>query len=65
MWHQVNAPEDMPADCDVRLAVIDVRGTVHALVFPCRRDGKSWIDAKLGRPVEVYPTHWQEWAEDS
>ena len=23
--------------------------------------GDSWIDAKLQRSVEVYPTHWQEW----
>ena len=45
------------------LPVIDAKGTVHALVFPCRREGTSWIDSKLGRLVEVYPTYWQEWDE--
>jgi len=64
MWNEVNTPDDVPNDRDVRLAVIDAKGTVHALVFPCRREGKSWIDSKLRRPVEVYPTHWREWAED-
>jgi hypothetical protein len=65
MWHAVNAPEDVPTDRDVRLAVIDARGTAHALVFPCRRDGQGWIDSKLRRSVEVYPTHWQEWADEA
>jgi hypothetical protein len=63
MWHQVNSPSDIPDDCEVRLAVIDGGGTVHALVFPCRRVGNSWIDSKLRRLVEVDPTHWQEWTE--
>jgi hypothetical protein len=53
MWHEVIAPEDIPADRDVRLAVIDARGTVHALVFPCRRDGTGWIDTKLRRSVNA------------
>ena len=52
-----------PFDRDLELAVIDAEGP-HALVFPCRRVGNSWIDAKLRRPVEVYPTHWQDWAQD-
>jgi len=64
MWHEVKAPEDVPIDRDVRLAIIDPNGTVHKLVFPCRRVGNSWIDAKLGRRVELDPTHWQEWTED-
>jgi sorbitol-specific phosphotransferase system component IIBC len=63
MWHQVNSLAHVPTDRDLQLAVIDVSGTVHALVFPARRVGNSWIDSKLRRPVEVYPTHWQEWAE--
>ena len=61
MWHQLNRPTDVPADHDVRLAVIDGSGAVHALVFPCRRIGNSWMDVKLRRSVEVHPTHWQEW----
>jgi hypothetical protein len=63
MWHQLNSSAVIPDDCDVRLAVIDGNGTVHPLVFPCRRVGNSWIDSKLKRRVEVDPTHWQEWEE--
>jgi hypothetical protein len=58
-----SGPQRPFTDCEVRLAVIDGSGTVHALVFPCRRVGNSWIDSKLRRPVEVNPTHWQEWTE--
>jgi hypothetical protein len=63
MWHQVTSPNDVPNDRDVRLAVIDARGKVHTLVFPCRRVGDSWIDTKLQRKVEVHPTHWQVWTD--
>jgi hypothetical protein len=63
MWHELKTPQDVPNDRHVRLAVIDGKGTVHALVFPCRRVGNSWVDAKLERQVDVHPTHWQEWFE--
>ena len=36
---------------------------LHSLVFPRRRVGNSWVDTKLQRPVEVDPTHWQQWTE--
>ena len=64
MWHEINSPEDVPINRDVRIAVIDDKGTVHALVFPCRRVDDVWFDSKLQRRIEVYPTHWQEWKED-
>jgi hypothetical protein len=64
MWNQVNSPYDVPADREVRLAVIAADKTVHALVFPCRRIGNSWIDSKLRRSVDIFPTHWQGWTED-
>ena len=60
MWHIIETPIDVPSDRDVHLAVIE-GDKVHELVFPCRRAGKSWINATSGRVVEVYPTHWQEW----
>jgi hypothetical protein len=53
---------DVPGDVEVRLAVIEANGTVHALVFPCRRNGDLWADAKSGRSVVVHPTHWQPWS---
>jgi hypothetical protein len=58
-------PADVPTDLDVRLAVSDGAGAVHALVFPCRRKGDSWADAKTDRLVEVFPTHWQSWTDQS
>jgi hypothetical protein len=64
MWHYVKSAADVPTDRDVRLAVIDAKGSVHALVFPCHRIGDSWVDANSHRSVEVYPTHWQEWTRE-
>ncbi len=62
MWNAIRSPAEVPNDRDLRLAVLE-QEKVHALAFPCRlRDG-SWVDAKTGRRVEVYPTHWQEWQE--
>jgi hypothetical protein len=61
MWHYVGTVENVPTDRDLRLAVIN--GDMHELVFPCRRQGNSWIHATTKRPVEVHPTHWQEWVE--
>ena len=64
MWHIVGTPGDVPSDRDLRLAVIEA-GNVHDLVFPCRRLGDSWIDAKTGRKVDIYPTHWQAWTQEA
>src|SRR5437763_9296860 len=60
MWHPIVAVTDIPPDRDLRLAVLE-GDAVHALVFACRRAGVKWLDAKTGRPVEVYPSHRQEW----
>ena len=64
MWHPIDPDSDVPTVRDLRLAVVD-KGEVHALIFPCRRSGQSWVDANTKRRVEVYPTHWQEWADSS
>lgn len=63
MWHSVRSLSDIPKDRDVRLAVIE-QGDVHALVFPCRRTGNSFVDAKTKRVVDLNPTHWQEWTAE-
>jgi hypothetical protein len=65
MWHYVNSAAEVPTDRDLRLAVIDASGTVHSLAFPCRCVDNTWVDARLGRTVEVYPTHWQEWMPEA
>ena len=62
MWKSVRTLKEIPKDRDLRLGVLDAE-TVHALMFPCRLHEGSWVDAKTGRQVEVFPTHWQEWVE--
>ena len=64
MWYPIDPASDVPTDRDLRLAVVD-KGEVHALIFPCRRSGQSWVDANTKRRVEVYPTHWQEWPDSN
>jgi len=64
MWKPIGPILEIPTDRDLRLAVLDKKGE-HVLVFPCRRRGNSWVDAKSGRPVEVYPTHWEDWPSES
>ena len=63
MWYAIKSLFEVPSDRDLRLAVI-TDGDVHALVFPCRRAGETWVDARSGRIVEVYPTHWQDWSDE-
>jgi hypothetical protein len=63
MWKPIRNMTDVPADRDVRLAVLE-KNEVHSLAFPCRRSDHSWIDAKSHRLVEVFPTHWQDWSPD-
>jgi hypothetical protein len=62
MWHHIGSIEDIPTDRELLLAVMDDDG-MHELVFPCRRRGRSFVDAKTQRPVEVRPTHWEEWPQ--
>ena len=61
MWHRIEKIHEVPGDRDLRLAVIDPKGTVHALVFACRREGHLWKDAETGHLVNIFPTHWQDW----
>ncbi|RQH15697.1 MULTISPECIES: hypothetical protein [Bradyrhizobium] len=57
MWQSATTA---PFDRDLQLAVIDSTGE-HALVFPCRRVLRGWINSQTGSPVHVFPTHWREW----
>lgn len=52
-----------PFDLDLQLAVIDSTGE-HALVFPCRRVLRGWVNSQTRLPVHVFPTHWREWPGD-
>ena len=51
-----------PTDKDLEACVIDGRD-IHALVFPCRKDGSSWVDAVTKKPLDIQPTHWRIWSE--
>jgi hypothetical protein len=57
MWKPISTA---PFDRDLRLAVLDSDGE-HALVFPCRRILRGWINAATKQEIDVQPTHWQEW----
>ncbi len=61
MWHIISSA---PFDRDLELAVIDANG-VHALVFPCRRIQSGWIKAGTKQPIDLHPTHWREWTQES
>jgi hypothetical protein len=59
MWHQISTA---PFDRDLQLSVIE-GDDVHALVFPCRRSSKGWINSNTKEIVHLRPTHWREWNE--
>jgi hypothetical protein len=61
MWEPISTA---PFDRNLELAVIE-RGEAHALVFPCRRILGGWINAESKQQIEVRPTHWREWQEDT
>ena len=63
-WKFIRFSSDVPSGRDVHLAVIEAK-EVHALAFPCRRVGNSWVNALTGKPLEVYPTHWKDWCDAS
>jgi hypothetical protein len=52
-----------PPDGDLEICVLAYDGMVHALAFPCRRDGTEWVDASGNRHGEIQPTHWRRWSE--
>jgi hypothetical protein len=41
----------------------DYYGIVHALVFPCHKDGAQWVDTSNKKHVDIQPTHWRKWTE--
>lgn len=54
-----------PFDRDLELAVIDYEG-IHALVFPCRRILRGWVDSGTKKQIaNLRPTHWREWQVSS
>jgi hypothetical protein len=40
-----------PSDADLEVCVMDSDG-IHALVFPCRKNGTEWVDASTKKYVD-------------
>lgn len=59
-WQPIAAA---PPDANLEVCVID-QSEVHALVFPCRRNGTGWADAVTRAPLDIRPTHWRLWNEN-
>jgi hypothetical protein len=52
-----------PTDGDLEVCVLDFDGMVHALAFPCHKDGTEWVDASGRRHADIQPTQWRRWPE--
>jgi hypothetical protein len=59
-WQPVSCA---PFSEELELAVID-GGSVHTLVFPCRRILGGWVKSETDARLEVYPTHWRAWRKE-
>lgn len=68
MAHAMSSPDKWlpvsiaPADMDLEVCVM-ARGSVHALVFPCRRIASGWADSATRKPLDIAPTHWRQWRD--
>jgi hypothetical protein len=51
-----------PPDGELEVCVLDYDGIVHALMFPCHRDGSDWVDASGTKHFDIQPTHWRKWS---
>jgi hypothetical protein len=52
-WRPISSA---PFDQDLELSVIE-EDEVHALLFPCRRTARGWVNASIKSAVSVRPTH--------
>jgi hypothetical protein len=52
-----------PSDQDLEVCVLDYDGIVHALGFPCNKDGTDWVDARSKKRADLQPTHWRMWGD--
>jgi hypothetical protein len=54
-----------PPDTDLEVGVMDKRDEVVALVFPVRKKGTYLVDAVSKKPIDIAPTHWRKWTENT
>jgi hypothetical protein len=52
-----------PSDEELEICALNYDGMVHALPFPCHRDGPNWVDRYGGMHADIHPTHWRKWTE--
>ena len=50
-----------PTDRELEVCVLDYDGMVHALTFPCHKDGADWVDHASSRQLDIQPTQWRSW----
>jgi hypothetical protein len=50
--------EEWQAAVEALLLVVELN--VHALVFPCHKDGAEWVDASDKKHVDIQPTQWRK-----
>ncbi|MCS3447081.1 MULTISPECIES: hypothetical protein [Bradyrhizobium] len=54
-----------PSDHELEVCVLDYDGMVHALMFPCHRDGAEWVDHVGSKHLDIQPTHWRRWTQSA
>ena len=54
-----------PRDRDLEICALDFDGIVHALPYPCHKDGTNWVDRSGQRHADIEATHWRTWADPS
>jgi hypothetical protein len=42
-----------PTDGDLEVCALGYDGIVHALVFPCHKDGAQWVDALNEKRLDI------------
>ncbi len=52
-----------PPDTDLEVCIVGFDGNVHALMYPCLRNGTEWVDASNKKQIHIQPTHWRKWTE--
>ena len=53
-----------PPDADLEVCVMDNEG-IHVFVSPCRKSGIKWIEISTKKHIDIQPTHWRKWTENS
>ena len=61
VWRRIDGSEPVATDLEV---CVKENGELIPLVFPCRKRGADWIDARSRRRLIIQPSHWRLWSSD-